>query len=126
MSDFVCTTWLKRGCPFSFKFLVFMTEAGLLDKINIVEMVEGDDSYDKVKAELSEKLGETASFPTVEVEPDTYLSDSDELIRYFADKYHIDTEGLQTLPFYIRGLKERFHRLLKENRAYRAEYGELS
>ena len=53
------------------------------------------------------------------------LSDSDELIAYFADKYGVDVGGLQTLPFYLRGLKPRFHQLLKENRAYRARYGEL-
>ena len=73
MSDFVCSAWLKRGCPFSFKFLVFVTEAGLLDRIKIIEMVTGDANYEQTKDELSARLGMTASFPTVEVEPNTYL-----------------------------------------------------
>lgn len=125
MSDFVCSAWLKRGCPFSFKFLLFMAEAGLLGHIKIVEMVEGDEDFDRIKEELSGKLGKTATFPTVEVEPGNFMSDSDELIAYFADQCGIDLDALEALPFYKRGLMERSLRKIKDCRAYEEKYGPL-
>ena len=38
--------YVKEGCPFSFKFLVFMAEAGLLDRIEIVRM----EPHDRVRS----------------------------------------------------------------------------
>jgi hypothetical protein len=125
MSDFVCSAWLKRGCPHSFKFLVFITEAGLLDQIRIVEMIEGDENFSPIKDELSAKLGKPATFPTVEVAQGTYLSDSDELIKHFAAKHGVDVDSLQTLHFYNRGIFARNRQLRQENKAYREKYGEL-
>lgn len=125
MSDFVCSAWLKRGCPFSFKFLLFMAEAGLLGHIKIIEMVEDEDGFDETKAELSEKLGKKATFPTVEVEPGVFMSDSDELIEYFADQCGIEVEALEALSFYKRGLMAHSLSKFKEWRTYQEKYGPL-
>ena len=46
---FKATAYIKDGCPFSFKFLVFVTETGLPDEIEIVRVREGDPSADAVK-----------------------------------------------------------------------------
>jgi hypothetical protein len=61
--------YIKEGCPFSFKLLVFMAEGGLLDDIEIFRVREGDPALEATKQRLSEHLGKAASFPTVEVEP---------------------------------------------------------
>ncbi len=62
---FKATAYIKDGCPFSFKFLVFATETGLPAEMKIVRVREGDPSADAVKQRLSEKLGKQhASFPT--------------------------------------------------------------
>lgn len=125
MSEFVCSAWLKRGCPFSFKFLLFMAEAGLLGHIKIIEVVEGEEDFDAVKEELTTKLGKKATFPTVEVEPGVFKSDSDELIEYFAEQCGIELDALEALPFYKRGLMAHSLSKFKEWRAYKEKYGPL-
>lgn len=125
MPNSVCNAWLKRGCPFSFKFLLFMAEAGLLGHIKIIEVVEGEEDFEKMKEELSNKLGKTATFPTVEVEPDVYMSESDDLIEYFAEQCGVDLEAMEALPFYKRGLMQHAVTMFKERRAYREKYGPL-
>jgi hypothetical protein len=57
--------FIKEGCPFSFKLLVFLAEGGLLDDIEIVRVREGDPTFEATKQRLSEHLGKSASFPTV-------------------------------------------------------------
>jgi hypothetical protein len=102
MSDasFKASAYVKDGCPFSFKFLTFTAEAGLLDHINIVRVREGDPSADATKQRLSAKLGKPVSFPTVEVEPDRYLTDSDRLIEHFARRHGVHPDDLPVLSFY--------------------------
>lgn len=92
--------YVKQGCPFSFKFLVFMAEAGLLDEIDVVPMSEEDPNFDAEKERLSKGLGKAATFPTVEVEPGRFASDSDQLIEHFAERHDVDSGALTVLPFY--------------------------
>lgn len=123
--NFNSPAWLKRGCPFSFKFLLFMAEAGLLGHIKIIEVVEGEEGFDQTKNELSDKLGKKATFPTVEVEPGFFMSDSDELIEHFAEQFGVELDGLEALPFYKRGLMAHSLSKFKEWRAYKEKYGPL-
>jgi hypothetical protein len=62
--DFRSKAYIKEGCPFSFKFLVFMVEADLLDEIEIVRVREGDADYEATKSKLSEHLGKARSRPS--------------------------------------------------------------
>ena len=94
------TAYIKDGCPFSFKFLTFAAEAGLLDRLNVVRVREGDPTAEATKQRLSEKLGKSATFPTVEVEPDRYLTDSDRLIEHFARRESVQPDDLPVLSFY--------------------------
>jgi glutathione S-transferase len=102
MSDaaFKATAYIKDGCPFSFKFLVFMAEGRLLDRIEIVRMREGDPTFAAKKQHLSEQLGKPATFPTVEVEPHRYLTDSDLLIEHFARRHGLRPDDMPVLSFY--------------------------
>lgn len=95
--------YIKVGCPFSFKFLVFMAEAGLLDDIEIVQVRDGDADYEAARTKLTEKLGK-ASFPTVEIEPDRYLADSDRLIEHFAAQAGLRPDALPVLSLYKQGI----------------------
>ena len=89
--------YVKEGCPFSFKFLVFMTEANLLDEIDIVRLREGDADYETTKRKLGEHLGKAASFPTVEVEPNHYMTDSDRLIEHYAKRKELRPDEMPVL-----------------------------
>lgn len=92
--------YVKDGCPFSFKYLVFMTEAGLLDGIEIVRVREGTREYEAVKRELGEHLGKPATFPAVEVESTRYLTDSDRLIEHFARQHGLRPDDMPVLSLY--------------------------
>jgi len=92
--------YIKEGCPFSFKFLVFMTEADTLDKIEIVRLNPDDASFESTKQRLSKHLGKSATFPTVEVEPGRYMTDSDRLIEHYAEQQSLRPDEMPVLSFY--------------------------
>ena len=107
------TAYIKDGCPFSFKFLVFAAETGLLDEIEIVRVRDGDPNADATKQRLSDKLGKPVSFPTVEIEPDRYMSDSDKLIEHFARRAELAVDELPVLSFYKQTI---FPKLLEHHK----------
>jgi glutathione S-transferase len=98
---FKAKAYLKEGCPFSFKFWLFMVEAGLSEQIEVIRCDPDDAAFEAVKAKLSAALHKPASFPTVEIEPDRFLADSDALIKHFATKQGIDASRLPALAFYV-------------------------
>jgi len=97
---FKAIAYLKEGCPFSFKYLLFMVEAGLSDQIEVIRCDPSDPEFDTVKAKLTAGLRKRASFPTVEIEPGRYESDSDALIRHYAMKNGVRESSLPALAFY--------------------------
>jgi len=99
-NEFKARAYVKHGCPFSFKFLVFMSEAGLLDRIEIIRMKPDDPSYDAQKQKLDKQLGKPATFPVVEVEPGQYQTDSDRLIERYAAEGGLTPDSLPVLSFY--------------------------
>jgi hypothetical protein len=96
--------YVKEGCPFSFKFLTFMAEAKMLDEIEIVRLREGDPDYETAKRKLGEHLGKAASFPTVEVEPNRYMTDSDRLIEHYANRKGLRPDEMPVLSLYKQGI----------------------
>jgi hypothetical protein len=92
--------YVKHGCPFSFKFLVFMAEAGLLDRIEVVRMNPQDPGFEAEKEKLGKKLGKAVTFPTVEVEPGQYQTDSDRLIDRYAAEAGLKPDAQPVLSFY--------------------------
>jgi hypothetical protein len=110
---FKATAYVKDGCPFSFKFLTFMAEAGLLDAIKVVRVREGEPGADATKQRLSEKLGKSVTFPTVEIEPDRYMTDSDKLIEHYAQRERVGADDLPVLSFYKQTI---FPKLLEHHK----------
>jgi hypothetical protein len=98
--NFKAKAYVKDKCPFSFKFLVFMSEAGLLDRIEIVRLRPDDPGFEVEKRRLGEHLGKAATFPVVEVEPGQYMTDSDRLIERYAGEAGLRPDAMQVLPFY--------------------------
>jgi hypothetical protein len=98
--SFKAKAYLKDGCPFSFKYWLFMVEAGLSDQIEVIRCNENDPAFEAVKARIAAGLGKKARFPAVEVEPGRYQSDSDELIKFFAARNGVAVGKLPALAFY--------------------------
>jgi hypothetical protein len=97
---FKAKAYVKEKCPFSFKFLVFMSEASLLESIEIVRLNPQDPSFEAQKDELDKHLGKAATFPTVEVEPGRYMTDSDRLIELYAGRAGLNPSTMPVLSFY--------------------------
>jgi len=96
--------YLKDGCPFSFKFWLFLVEAGIADQVEVIRCDPRDPGFGQIKERLAKGLGKAASFPTVEMEPGRYESDSDALIEHFARKNGVEASGLPALAFYKQTL----------------------
>lgn len=109
---FKAKAYIKEGCPFSFKFLAFMAEAGLLDEIEIVRLREGDADYEPTKGMLAAQLGK-ASFPTVEVEPGRLMTDSDRLIEHYAKRAGVQPDEMPVLSLYKQGILPKLFELHK-------------
>lgn len=103
--------YLRESCPFSFKFLLFLAEAGIADQLTVIRCKPEAPDFEAIKAKLQSGLRRSVTFPTVEVEPDRYLSDSDALIEYFASKHQIDVQRLPALSFYIQTILPQLVRL---------------
>ncbi len=88
------------GCPFSLKFWLFVVEARLEDRVQVIRCDPGEPEFESIKAKLAAGLGKKASFPTVEIEPGRYQADSDALIEWFAKRYNIEVGRLRALAFY--------------------------
>lgn len=115
MNDAVFTPVLysKEGCPFSFKVRLFLLEAGLLDRVEVVQGATPEE-HQEVADMLAERLGK-ASFPTAEIEPGTLMTESDALIAHFAKVANVDPAELPTYQAYAGSIFPLIMRLYKEN-----------
>jgi hypothetical protein len=102
--SFKAKAYLKADCPYSFRFLLFMSEARLLEQIEVIRCDPKDAGYEQVKAKLQSATGGTAEFPTVEIEPGVYKSDSGKLIDHYAKKNNVSVKSLPVLSFYEAGI----------------------
>jgi hypothetical protein len=92
--------YLKDGCPFSFKLWLFLVEAGISERVEIIRCNPRDPQFETLKQKLANGLGTPATFPTVEIEPGRYQSDSDRLIEHFSRESGVRSSGLPALAFY--------------------------
>ena len=92
--------YLKEGCPYSFKYLLFMAEAGLLDRVEAIRCDPDSLDFEATTDMLAAATGKSAMFPTVEIEPGRYLSDSDRLIEYYAQAANVSPRDLPAFTFY--------------------------
>jgi hypothetical protein len=97
---FTPKAYLREGCPFSFKFLTFLSEAGLLDEFEVVRLNPRGPNFEAEKAKLSKGLGKAATFPVVEIEPGRYMADSDRLIERYAERAGLKPDSMPVLSFY--------------------------
>ncbi len=105
------TAYLLTDCPFSFKFLLFISEAKLIDGFEIVKVDPNAKQFEQTKTKLAEATGKKATFPTVQVEPDVYKSDSDELVAHYAKLNNIDPKTLPAFSFYMSGIFPQLEKL---------------
>lgn len=111
MIPFKPTVYLREGCPFSFKFLLFLAESGLRDRFELIRCNPDAPEFEAIKSRLQAGLHKSATFPTVEVAPGRYMSDSDALIRHYASDNGIEAARLPALSFYVETIFPQLQRL---------------
>lgn len=113
-STFKPVLFLKQHCPFCLKLRIFLLEANLLDFVSLREFLPDSDHEQTIRAELEGKI-EKITFPTAELTPGEYRSDSDGIITRLAEKVGIDTAMLPTYRSYVDGAFKRMQALYIEN-----------
>lgn len=103
--------YLRTDCPFSFKFLLFVSEAKLIDRFDIIRCDPNSSDFESVKKKLADASGKKATFPTVEVEPNVYKSDSDALVAHYAELNKIEPQSLPAFSFYVKGIFPQLQKL---------------
>ncbi|HEU4603789.1 MAG TPA: glutathione S-transferase N-terminal domain-containing protein [Steroidobacteraceae bacterium] len=87
-AQFKPVAYVKEGCPYSMKFMNFIEDADLADELEVVWCAPGTHKMEAVREKLTAATGEPAQFPTVEVEPGDYRTESKQLIQYFSEHYN--------------------------------------
>ena len=85
--------YAKAGCPFTFRFILFVNEVSRLADFDIRIAKAGQSSYDEISGYLQEKTGEPASFPTLETTDGEFVVGSDNLIQLFAQRHDVPAEA---------------------------------
>lgn len=109
--------YVKEGCPFSLKVRLFLLEAGLLDKVTVVQ-APTPEQHRQLANMLAARLGK-ASFPTAEIAPATLLAESDALVAHFAKDAGTDPAELPTYQAYASGVFPRLMQLHRENAEFK-------
>lgn len=113
MPAFKPRAYVKTTCPYSFKFRLFVTEAGLADRFEFVPMDPCAPGFAAARDSIGARSGLPVRFPVVETEPGKFMGDSDALIAHYASVFGVDAEALPTLGFYRTGLFPTFLELVE-------------
>lgn len=115
------TVYLMKGCPFCLKLLIFLLEAELISHVKLVE-ASTPEEQSKISDLLKDKTGK-AIFPTVEIAPNQYLSDSDALVAHFAAVAAVDPKSLVVYQNYLNGAFMTVQNLFRENMELKKKLG---
>ena len=101
------------SCPFCMKLRLFLLEAGMLADVAVRE-ADTPESDAAIRAELAPNF-DKVTFPTLRLSSGEYLSDSDAIIKHFAEPAGIDPESLPTYRTYVHGPLANMRKLFAEN-----------
>ena len=118
--------FVKAGCPFSYKFIVYLNEINKLDDFELHVAHADEESYEEITMYILEKSGQKASFPTVESSDGIFLAGSDELIEHFAGVYGITRDNIEMLKYWENNMMPRMRNIMKQLREAKEKITELS
>ena len=98
--------FLKAGCPFCTKVVVFLGAAGLQDKVKPI--------YDcpPVREYVAACNDDKCSFPALEiVEGENVMLESGDIMDFFINKYEIDQKKLWAFRYFDEGMLATFSAL---------------
>jgi len=118
--------FVKAGCPFSYKFIVYLNEINKLGDFELHVAHADEESYEEITMYILEKSGQKASFPTVESSDGVFLTGSDELIEHFSSVYNITRDNIEMLKYWENNMMPRMRNIMKQLREAKEKITELS
>jgi hypothetical protein len=96
------------------KLRIFLLEAGMLDKVDLREIIPGAANEQTLRDELAPHF-EKVTLPAAQVAPGVWMNDSDALVAKFGELAGVDPAASPTLQSYVGGPFASIMRLYKEN-----------
>ena len=90
-ADFKPKIFVRSACPFCIRLENYFEQLGLLEKFEVIHCdANGEEDLNRYRAFLTEKLGQRASFPAMEIAPGRFMSDSGALMAYYSELYNTE------------------------------------
>lgn len=117
--------YVKGGCPFSYKFLIYLNETNHLSDFTIKVAHADQESYEEITNYLRKKTNNSASFPTVETLNGEFLSGSDELIQKYSEIYKIPRKDIKMIDYWENSMMPRMRNVMKQLRESNAKLADI-
>jgi glutathione S-transferase len=111
--------YFKENCPFCLKVRLFLLEAGMTEAVEIRDFVPGSKQEEDIRGELSPHLAKV-SLPAAQLEPGSYIAESDDIIAFLAVKSGREPASLPVFSNYVEGPFKMMMNLWKENQQLKA------
>ena len=118
--------FVKGGCPFSYKFIIFLNEINKLEDFEIGVAHADEPSYEEITMYILDKSGQKASFPTVETDEGIFLVGSDELISHYSEIYNKRRDDIKMLNYWEKNMMPRMRSVIKQLREANEKIASLS
>ena len=112
--SFIPAVYLRENCPFCLKVRLFLLEGDMLGEVEIREFAPGSKDEEEIRTELEANL-DMVSFPAARIEPDRYLTGSDDIIAFIAARSGREPHKMPVFTSYIEAALKPMLRLSKEN-----------
>jgi glutaredoxin 2 len=90
--------FVRMGCPFCTKFLVFMADAGLAHLLDLDLDTEVNRAY------IKECAGKDPTFPCIELDPGKIMFETMDLVEKFAKEGSVDMDSLPCYDYYAKAV----------------------
>ena len=109
--------YAKAGCPFTFRFILFLNDVDKLSNYEVRVAQAGDSSYEEIVKELESITGEKASFPTMKLANGDILVGSECLIEWVATQNGVSTEPSPIVNYFNQYMAPVSRQLVQQLRA---------
>lgn len=111
---FTPAVFLKAGCPFCLKVRLALLETGQLEQVVLREFTPGTGEETAIR-DLLAPVVEKVSFPTAELTPGVFTTESDAIVAHFVERAGVEPAALPTYQSYLTGVFKSLQSLYREN-----------
>ena len=119
------TIYAKAGCPFTFRFVLFLNDVDALSNYTLRVAQAGEPSYDAICSELEAATGAKASFPSMRLATGEVLVGSERLMEYVAQSKGCSSTSTPVMDYFNQYMAPVSRSLLTKLRAAQARLAEL-